>query len=202
MNRIIIFATVKYPNMRKHISILIALLGALILLPTCNSSESIQEKLRKQQRAIDKYMDMNGLVTLSKFPADTVFKANEYYKTGDGLYINIANKGNRNKPQPGCDVTVRFSSCFDVQTFVEGDEEDATYIPSELVLPFEFKYGISSSYSGYACDGWAYALSYVGEGAIVNLIVPSKLTNPSIQSLYRAICFKDLEFTYFSSYAQ
>lgn len=189
--------------MNKNIYTLLGIVSCLVLalFSSCNDSESTQEKLRKQQRAIDAFMDRSGLVVISKFPADSVFKANEYYRTDDGLYINIVKKGNGNAAQLGREISLRFDYCFDVQTYVEGNEDDATYYPHEMLLPYVFRYGVSSTYTSdyyaYLCEGMVHPLQYITEGAVVNLIVPAKLSNSYDQSAIRAQYFKNLEYTNF-----
>lgn len=185
--------------MRKSIVILIGLFALLfILLPACSKSKSAQEMLREEQKAVERFVEREGIKTLSKYPSDGVFKENEYYLTNSGLYINVVDSGNGNRATLYKDcIVVRFDYSYDIAGYVSGDE-DAKFIPDPYYqLPYEFNYGISNAYSHPACQGWAEPLEHVSEGAIVNLIIPSKVGSSSDRSYYVARFYKNLQYTRF-----
>lgn len=182
--------------MKKVIYLLLSLI-VLTAVSSCNKQKTVQEILREQQKAIDLLIDRNDFVILKEYPKNGIFKEKEFYLTSDGLYIHVSDTGNGRKVTPMKDVvTVRFNYCFIVQDYIDGTDT-LLYRPSYLEMPFEFRYGITGSYTRMACNGWAYPLEYVTEGAIVDLIIPSKLGSSSDESAYYARFFKDLQYTSF-----
>ncbi|MDL2223081.1 DUF4827 domain-containing protein [Bacteroidales bacterium OttesenSCG-928-M11] len=184
--------------MKKSIVLIVSFALLFILLPACSKSKSAQEMLRDEQKAVDRFVDREGFKTTTKYPSNGVFKENEYYLTNSGLYINVVDSGNGKRASLyKTDVTVRFDYSYDIAGYVSGDES-AKFSPDPYYqLPYEFSYGISSTYTHPACVGWAEVLEHVGEGAIVNLIVPSKIGSSSDRTYYVARYYKNLQYTRF-----
>jgi hypothetical protein len=163
---------------------------------SCDSTKTPQEYLREEKKAIERYIDQNGIVVLNNYPADSTFKEKEYFRTNDGLYFHVTDPGTGNKARMGNEVCVRFDYFFDIKNYVGGDTTKSTL--SYTYLPIVFRYGISGSYDAYyACNGWAIPLTYVKEGAIIDLIIPSALGSQSNSNSYRPIFYKSLHYTKF-----
>lgn len=170
----------------------------------CDDQKTAQEYLKEEKKAIDKYIDRQNIDVIYSYPEDGVFdlEKNQYFKTPvEGLYFQVVDSGNGKRVVPAVDkVQVRFDYFFDIKDFVGGNENLIYY---QWIFPFEFVYGIPGSYQKsendvfLACDGWAIPLNYVGEGAIVNLIIPSGIGNTSDQNSYRAVFYKNLHYTKF-----
>ena len=168
---------------------------------SCNDYESMQEKLRKEKKAIEAFIDRNDFVILKNYPADGVFGEKEYYRTSDGLYINVVDSGNGKRVIPYVDeVQVRFEYAINVSEYVS-DETSGKYLGTDFSLPKEFIYGNSASFNndpdGFTCTGWTYPLAHVGEKAIVNLIVPSGLGGSNVNKTFTPIYWKNLQYTTF-----
>ena len=179
----------------------LSLIALAIIGTSCNDYESVQEKLRKEKKVINAYIDRNDIKVIKEYPADGVFGENEYFRTPDGLYINVVDSGNGRRVTPYVDeVQVRFETVIDLKTHIS-DETDGIYDGSYFDFPKEFIYGNSYSYSEdtdyLACDGWAIPLGFVGERAVVNLIIPSSLAGSYYNSNYRPLVFKNLTYTTF-----
>jgi hypothetical protein len=165
--------------------------GAFI---SCNNQKTIQDYLREEKKAIERYISRNNIVVLDEYPADRVFKPNEYFKTNEGLYIHVVDSGGR-KITPYTDVTVRFDSIYYMK-----DTTKISWNDTYNLYPYEFRYGISQTYSVYSspvCAGWVIPLLYVGEFGKVDLIIPSSLGSYSDTNSFIPLVYKGLTYTNF-----
>ncbi|MDR2691096.1 MAG: DUF4827 domain-containing protein [Dysgonamonadaceae bacterium] len=182
------------------ISALVALLSCS--LASCDKQKSLQERLQEEKRAIDRYIKKNGLVILNEYPASGIFGEKEYFKTSDGLYIHVVDSGNGQRATSLVDeVTVRFDYRHDIAV---SDTSITYWSNSALIQPFSFTYGLTQSYTvsgSLVCVGWVYPLAYVGEYAVVDLIIPSALgsseDNNVNYGIINPVFYKGLTYTNF-----
>ena len=185
--------------------ILIAVISCLSF--SCSQSKSLQELLQEESKAIDRFIISNDFVILKNYPADGVFKENEYYKTADGLFFNVVDSGNGNRVQLLNDVSVRFDYNLYLKDLAQGDS--SIFVPPPSNLPYSFLYGIPQTYTssyyysyyGYyspLCQAWVIPLSYVGEDAIVNMIVPSSIGSYTDNMNVMPVFYKNLHYTRFN----
>jgi len=180
------------------IVLLICLLGS----SSCNKSKSLQERIQEENRAISRYIDRNNLVILNTYPKDGKFKEKEFYKIenpGGVMYMHVVDSGNGRRATPMVDeVTVRFEYRHDI---LVSDTTIQWWSNSGWVNPFSFIYGLSQSYtvsgSSFECVGWVIPLAYVGERAVVDLIIPSKLGSSVDQGNINPVFYKGLTYTNF-----
>lgn len=161
----------------------------------------MQEKIRKEKKAIDAFIDRNDLVILNEYPKSGVFKEKEYFRTSDGLYINVVDSGNGVRVVPNVDeVLVRFESVIHIKEYIK-DSSTGVYYPNYSIFPKEFIYGNTASYATdpdyLTCNGWAVPLGFVGEKAIVNLIVPSSMAGQNDSYNFNPLFYKNLQYTHF-----
>jgi FKBP-type peptidyl-prolyl cis-trans isomerase len=170
---------------------LLAVLAGVIV--ACDDQKTMQEYLREENKAIERYINSQGIKVVETYPADSTFAADVYYKTTDGLYMHVVDKGNNVPWTYGKRVLVRFEELYYIKSYVSGDTTAITFPSRE---PIEFIYGIPASYQtdyyGLACNGWAISLQYLGEGAIVDLIIPSKLGSSSANTSFQPVLYKNL----------
>jgi hypothetical protein len=169
------------------------------MLGSCNKEKSLQERLQEEKRAIERYIDRNKFVILNDYPKDGVFKDKEYYKTADGLYIHVVDSGNGQRAIPLKDeVTVRFEYRHDI---LVSDTSILWWSSGGRVNPFSFIYGLSQSYtvagSSFECVGWVLPLTYVGERAVIDLIIPSALGSYNDNNNINPVFYKGLTYTNF-----
>lgn len=150
-------------------------LFGLSLIVSCSSSKTYAQMLEEEQAAIHSYINDNNLKIITEMPTDTVFGEKEFLRFSNGLYMNIVYRGNlSSRPQyDTSNIMVRFKD-VKLLTYIE----DSTYFYGNWFdrTPFEFVYGSSPR------AGWDYPLQYVGDSAVVRLIVPSKLGTSGEQS--------------------
>jgi hypothetical protein len=183
--------------MRKILLFALSLVVFSIAFSSCDTSKTPQEYLREEKKAIERYINQNGIVVLNSYPSDSIFKEKEYFKTSDGLYFHVVDPGNGKHVRPYVDeVQVRFDYFFNIKNYVGGDTTRST-LPYTY-FPLGFRYGISGSYDTYyACNGWAIPLTYVTEGAIIDIIIPSALGSSSNSNSYVPVFYKNLYYSKF-----
>ena len=158
----------------RHTAIFTVLLAALALCwAGCNKTKTYAEKLKDEKKAIDRYISSNELEILNKMPDDTIFKPNQYFKTPEGLYLNVINKQYNVDPlyndsiRPGDEVNVRVKK----RHFFMQYSEPMFYNWNEN--PVTFRYTPGKSEGGDTPLAWDIALQYVNNYALVKMIVPS-----------------------------
>ena len=186
--------------MRKTIIFILSATFLMITGIACNNQKSMQEYIREEKRAIERFVERQGIVTLTSYPKDSIFKENEYYRTPDGLYFRVVQPGNGTWVRAGVDdVQVRFEYFFNIKSYVSG-QTDSTVIDYTW-FPISFQYGVPGGYAkdvtGLACDGWAIPLQFVTEGAVLDLIIPSQYGSSSDNSNFNPVFYKNLKYTKF-----
>ncbi len=186
--------------MRKTIIFIISVIVLTSINIACDQTKTAMELIREEKRAIERYLERRNITVLKNYPPNGVFGENEYYLTGDGLYMHVVDSGNGVRVEPMVDqVQVRFESFYYITSYVSGDTSSIKLDYSWF--PMEFIYGQSGSYakapSGLPCDGWAIPLLYVGEEAIVDLIIPSRIGNSTDKADFSAVFYKNLKYTKF-----
>jgi len=185
--------------MKKGALVIISLIIISCISFSCKQSKSLQELLQEEKKAIDRFITMNDFVILKDYPADSIFKENEYYRTSDGLFFHVVDLGNGKRVKPADDVSVRYEYFQYIKDVVSGDTTTYNFLSYQ---PFSFVYGISATYmsaSSPVCQGWVIPLSYVGENAVIDIIIPSSLGsyndyNTSIAPVF----YKNLRYTRFN----
>jgi hypothetical protein len=138
-------------------------------------------------------------VVLEEYPNDSIFRENEYFKTKEGLYMHVIDPGNTaRRVKAYQEVLLRFEHMRYIKNYVAGNTDSITI--SYVYFPIEFHYGVSytGGVSGLVCPGFAIPLSYVGEGAVVDLIIPSELGNSTDNSNFAPTFYKNLKYTKFN----
>ena len=197
--------------MKKGALFIISLIIISFISSSCNQSKSLQELIQEEQKAIDKFIIMNDFVILKNYPSNGVFKENEYYKTPDGLFFQVVDSGNGKRAPLFADISIRFDYSQDIKNVVSGDtlkyyypftRSYYYYSPYISVYqPYSFIYGRPQTYQNSntpVCQAWVIPLSYVGENAVINMIVPSSIGSYDDNSAITPIFYKNLRYTKFN----
>jgi hypothetical protein len=165
---------------------------------SCNQQKSYQELLREEKRAIERFIDNNDFVILKEYPKDGIFGEKEFYKTTEGLYFHVVDSGNSNRVKYLNEVTVRYELSWNIKYAAKRDSSQI--IRPSLPYPESFVYGYSQTYTGYSsvCTGWVIPLSYVGEDAVIDLIIPSSLGSSADSNSIIPEYYKNLHYTRFN----
>jgi FKBP-type peptidyl-prolyl cis-trans isomerase len=197
--------------MRKIYFFTLSVIFLMVAFSACDKTKTPQEYLREEKKAIDRFIDRQGIkiVDIKTIEDYTRYmekgvENNVYFKTNDQLYFHVVDPGNGKQIKAGDEVQVRLHHPDEPLSYPTGYYVDIkTYVSGDTIKyysydPFSFQYGVSGSYDGYySCDGWAIPLSFVKEGAIVNLIIPSSLGASSNSNSYRAVYFENLHYIHF-----
>ncbi|MDR2683559.1 MAG: DUF4827 domain-containing protein [Dysgonamonadaceae bacterium] len=186
--------------MRKTTVFILSLLSLGWVALSCDQSQSMQEYIREEKKSIERYIQSQKIDVLDEYPKDSTFKDNQYYKTSDGLYMHVVDKGNpARRAETYDEVLVRFDYFVYIKSYVSGQTD--SIVLNYNYLPIAFTYGIPGSYyndpAGLACNGFSIPLSYVGEGGVVDLIIPSELGNSTDNSSFAPVFYKNLKYTKF-----
>lgn len=194
--------------MRKIIGFIFASIIVTIAFSACNNDETYADKLKNEEKAIDRFIKDRGIVVLNTFPSDTVFAENEFYRDEEsGIYVRVINKGNTSnmasKTNPQTQVLFRF---YDTELFAT--EDTVKYSNNTQMDPFQFVYGDANTYNyaDYSSDyskylflspGCAFPLEYVGEMGEVSVIVPFANGSSYQQGNYQPIYYGRIQYTKF-----
>jgi hypothetical protein len=136
---------------------------------------------RDEKKAIDRLIATENFEILNKYPADGVFGEKQFVILDNGVYLNVIDSGNGNRPKLySTTILMRCSGRFIFQT----DTLSFSTFTNEY-YPIEFVYGyaenVISQYASMSIQSaeWYFlstavqsVLEYVGENARVKLIVP------------------------------
>ena len=193
--------------MGKKISVLFLLAVTFCVSFSCKENKSLQELLKEETRAIDRFIKMNDLKIVEDYPKGD-WPENLYFKTDDGLYFHVVDSGNGKKVKLLDEVSVRYDYFQNVKYVVQGD---TTMYPFPwfsnynysypMGQPYYFTYGLSQTYmsaNSPMCQAWVIPLLYVSEGAVLNMIIPSSLGSSVDYNSIIPVFYKNLRFTSFN----
>ena len=191
--------------MKKATVLVIAIAACFSLMISCEKSETYADKVRKERRAISHFIDERGINTLDQYPKNGVFAENEFFlEPVSGIYFHVVDSGNGRKATTGRVIDVRYKeagSIISQPTFPETNndgkgnqdiltftyEDPSTYIDSQ-----------SNTYSGFAykSPGIIVPLQYVGDNAIIKIIVPFKSGSGLQQITYEPVYIGHLAYDF------
>ena len=166
--------------MRLKVGIIMIIFG--VVLGSCGSKvKSFKQLKKEEQAAIDDLIAREGFKIIDKYPDSGVFRENEFVKLDNGCYLNVIDSGNGNRADSSKTVVLMRCSYVGITP-----QDTFSYsIFTNEHEPLEFVYGniieaksrVSSqnTYSNgfiFLSAGVESALDYVGENAIVRMIIP------------------------------
>ena len=181
----------------KKLTLFLLVLFALGLgFQACDNTKTYAEMLEEEKDDIKAFIKDSNIVVISQsqfYAQDSMTYDNEYVLLASGVYMHIVRKGyededgkliNPNDTVKNNDeVLVRFSEYslrdkkLSLSNLNASETVDAfryTYSSSSIAGLFLQGYMLSV-YGSAVPAGWLVPLSYVGNGARVKLIVPSKM---------------------------
>ncbi|MDR2148015.1 MAG: DUF4827 domain-containing protein [Tannerella sp.] len=142
---------------------------------------SFEEKKRDERKIVDRIIAEKNIEVLKNFPANGVFKDNQFVELSNGVFLNVVDSGNGQRAVANVTtLLVRASGEY----FYSPDSLETfdTFVNTDY--PMEFKYG--SAYNvvqahSVAYDSYYYlfgmafedVLQYVGDSAVIKMIVPA-----------------------------
>lgn len=166
----------------------VLMLCAACVVASCSKTKSYADMLKDEEKAIDWLLDTLQIEVLKDFPADTVFKENQFVKLEDDVYLNIIDRGSDDRAVLGkTKIMYRCSAYYLVGGYAQflsnyGPNSNGTVPypcnPYNTAETEPFIYGeVSSSETGsssylFVSEGLQIPLQYVGHRGKVKLIVP------------------------------
>lgn len=192
--------------MKKGLTWFFSVIAVVLLVSSCSKSETYSDKLKNERKEIKKFLDANGFVVIGSYPTDKVFEKNEFYRDPEtGVYINVVDSGNGNraKSEDLPKVTYRFSKTYPLPASATDTVSNNDAAGTQ---PMSFTYGRSATYTYsansnvleyfYLSEGVTVPLKYVGENAVVRIIVPfSKGSTYQQNYSYKAVYYGYLNYT-------
>ncbi|MDR2816266.1 MAG: DUF4827 domain-containing protein [Proteiniphilum sp.] len=181
-------------------SIVLTLIGLLIITASCNNKKSYADYLKDERKAIDLLIAKNNLEILSKFPANSVFGENEFYKDPNtGVYFNIITLGDTtHRLQWREKIHVRFKGLNYFK-----DNDTILYSNFLSAFPEELEYigpVSSATKSSYTNAGWVVPLTYVGHKGRVKMIIPFEMGSSYDQTYYQPTYYDLVEYRFDSQW--
>lgn len=165
---------------------------------SCDNNKTYTEYLKDERKAINRLMDENGFKKLKEFPEDGVFKENEFVELSNGVYLNIIDSGNGQRPTSSTTILCRAKGKFLSEIVADSGYFDG-FKSYDSAWPLEFKYGTSADAKGdayYMSGGLGSALDFVGDSSFVKLIVPFRVGSSMQSNYYIALYFERVRFTF------
>jgi hypothetical protein len=153
--------------------------------------------LKAEKKAIDRLIDEQGFEILKNYPANGVFGEKQFVLLSSGLYLNVIDSGNGNRPATGTNILLRASGHILLNDTTSFNGFDPTSMI--VIWPMEFKYNAytSNDASGFLfSEGLVGALEYVGDSAVVKMIVPFKIGSTYQQSSGNPIYFDKVRYIF------
>lgn len=184
------------------------MISAVLLATSCDKTQSYADMLKAEEKAIEKLMDEEDIVILKEYPADGVFKENEFYQMDNDVYINVIDSGNGNRiGTKRQNVNARFVVRFFKSDTIELDGFASSRLPVTFSYQkysdnyYKWRYdqndtNVDAIMSSFICEGLASGLQYVGDSSIVKLIVPFKVGPTSFQSSGEPLYYTKVRYTF------
>jgi hypothetical protein len=152
----------------------------MLMTVSCSESmKSYEELKRDEKKIVNRLISAKNIEVLKTYPTDGVFGENQFVELKGGIYLNVVDSGNGERAvYNSTTILIRTSGeiCYK-------DTAEAFDTFSNAAYPMEFKYGSAStvrqehstSYDVYyMLFGIAMqeVLKYVGDSAVVKMIVP------------------------------
>ena len=169
--------------MKQKLILIMLLCGFLVIGTSCKDDKTYAELLQDEQDSIDKYLKgyrvadiPANLDDLETTNGDRESADAPYYRLEDGVYMQIISKGNGTPIQKGDKVYFRFLR-QNLNTLASTGSADAVgNFYYENIDDYYFNYNtVTTSSSTTYGLGIEYPLQYVGNKAVVKVIVPSKM---------------------------
>ncbi|MDU1889310.1 MAG: DUF4827 family protein [Dysgonomonas sp.] len=193
--------------MKKITCIIFTLISLGFLLSSCGG-ETYADKLRKSNKAINRFIDQKDIKIINDYPEDGIFAENEYFKEPKtGIYMRVINKGDEDdKPVLGkTDVYLRYTNIINLLK-----PDDEIYPGNEHGVYMTFRYGYTNTYKVTSTTTTAQTQMYMflsqacvvpfeyglGNNSEVSLIVPFENGSTYQGSSYVPLYYESLRYRF------
>ena len=153
---------------------------------SCNKTPTYDEMKAAEMKLIRRIITEKKMEVLDEYPESGVFGENQFVRLSNGIYLHVVDSGNGNRAvydgYNSTDVLIRVQGSY----YGKVNNKDTVFsfnTFSNGYSPMEFKYGFANSIVNehqYSDDIYYYffgmamesMLSYVGDSAVVRMLVP------------------------------
>lgn len=163
--------------MRKILSILSSALFVCLIMSCDDDIITYDDKLKEENIVVEKFVKDSKFVVLNDFPADGIFKENEYVLLKNGVYLHVVDYGDSKYTPLGTKVSTiakgEILNQKEVKPF-NGFEPESDWLTWPIIFRNkEVNYPPVDDY--IVGLGYMSALKYVGNNSIVKMLIPSKV---------------------------
>lgn len=183
---------------RVYSALMLLLVGLLTLgLSSCDTKElkSLTEMLKEEETAIANFITQEHITVKDYAQGQTTFDSEVYYKFNNGLYMQVLDRGGELPIADKTRVNVRFKGRLFNHEGDKGSFDNLStpgYQDTEFIYIDKYSRGalhfiLVKSAPGYSlnalmCEGLAFPMSLLGNGAKVRLIIPFSI---GVEANYR-----------------
>ena len=201
--------------MKKIYLFIFVIIGFALAFSACNKSETYADRLKKEKRAINRFIINHNIDVLNTFPEDSNFKKDQYFRDANtGVYFRIENWGEGETIDQGTDVYLRVAP----NSILLVDNDTIKHGNSQPTTAMVFTYGIESTYSSlasYMSSNWPWTkddYEYVflspacilplkhglRNGGIVSFIIPFSSGSKYQKSSNKPLYIPEMRYTFYN----
>jgi len=190
--------------MKKLLGTICILIGLTIVFSACGG-ETYADKLKKEKKAIERFLAENNIEVLNVYPEDHNFGENQYYlDPATGVYMQVTDPGGEEKPtkDPRTTIYIKYGSIYNVLDNSELARSNASGVS------IYFDYGDPTTY--YSSDYTYNAQKYyfmsqalviplergLGKYAEVKLLVPFASGTMYQQNSYEPFFYSKVQYNF------
>ena len=164
-----------------YILVLTGCIVQLIVVFACSKNYKTYEELKTdEKKIISRILDSKNIEVLYTYPTDGKFGENQFVELNTGIYLNVVDSGNGNRAIPNVTtVLVRASgevydrdSTYTFNTFANSSNNMSFRFGNAYSVVSQYSLNIYSDYYRLFGMGLEHILNYVGDSAVVRLIIP------------------------------
>lgn len=173
----------------------------MLLFASCKDQKTYIDRLKDESRAIDLFIKKNKLVILEKYPSDSTFAPNEFYKDpASGVYYNVIDRGLlKNRAKDGEEIYIRFKGLTyfmtDDTTKYSNDNPVTSPMPQTIIYRGPLNSSTRSAYTS-ATPGWVAPLPHIGHSARVKMIVPFNMGSEYDRQKFQPTYYDDVTYRF------
>lgn len=175
--------------MKKLVLFILTLVTFSFIISSCEDTETYADKLKKEKKSIKRLLSDSSYYITEEYPKNRAFNEKEFYKDPrTGVFFHVVDSGNGNRPSETekTFIRVRYKWGYFFQSNDTAQWENSSMATFNDQINFRYNDITSqtATYSEYYNYGYSYSsvtirsvglaapLDYVGENAIVKIIIP------------------------------
>ncbi len=171
-------------------AIVTTMMGVCLTTSSCKKTRelrSLSKMLAEEKKNITKFISEQGFTVQEGTAEMTTFDKDVFYHLPNGLYMRVIEKGNERAEAGKTQIAVRFKGYLfndSIRTkfdnLTQGAFQNTLFLYTDLYQQGALHYQLMPSAPGtnlnnFMCEGIAFPMSMLGNGAKISLIIPFKI---------------------------